>query len=134
MIICILDKETKQVINRIIVDFVDQYIPKDNEEISDAHDGDIGWIRTNNTWVNPNETPVDKAKEVRLIRDKLLVNNIDIFNSVRWSTLTQEQQAAWTNYRQELLNVPQQEGFPDNVIWPVLPDQEIINVWLYAVQ
>lgn len=122
MIICILDKETKQVINRIIVDSIDQYTPKDNEEISDAHDGDIGWIRINNTWVNPNETPVDKAKEVREIRDKLLITHIDIFNGPRWSFLTQEEQTAWNNYRLELLDVPQQEGFPDNVIWPVLPD------------
>lgn len=122
MIICILDKETKVVLNKIIVDYVDEYIPKDNEEISDAHDGEIGWIRTNNTWINHNEIIIDKAAEVRTVRDKLLVMHIDILNGPRWSSLTQEQQTAWINYRQELLNVPQQEGFPDNVIWPVLPE------------
>ena len=29
--------------------------------------------------------------------------------------------AAWSAYRQELRNVPQQEGCPDNVVWPVNP-------------
>lgn len=29
--------------------------------------------------------------------------------------------AAWATYRQALRDIPQQEGFPDNVVWPVAP-------------
>ena len=29
--------------------------------------------------------------------------------------------SAWATYRQELRDVPQQSGFPDNVIWPEEP-------------
>ena len=35
--------------------------------------------------------------------------------------LTTEQQAAWATYRQELRDIPQQSGYPFNVVWPVAP-------------
>jgi len=53
MIICILNKETKKVINRLVVDSADDYNLKDNEELSDNHDGQIGWTRSNGEWVEP---------------------------------------------------------------------------------
>ena len=30
--------------------------------------------------------------------------------------------AAWATYRQALRDIPQQEGFPDNIIWPTQPE------------
>ena len=30
-------------------------------------------------------------------------------------------QAAWATYRQALRDVPEQEGFPNTVVWPVKP-------------
>jgi hypothetical protein len=30
-------------------------------------------------------------------------------------------QAAWATYRQALRDIPQQEGFPENVTWPESP-------------
>jgi len=35
--------------------------------------------------------------------------------------LTAEQQTAWATYRQELRDIPQQSGYPFNVVWPVAP-------------
>lgn len=35
--------------------------------------------------------------------------------------LSTEQKTAWTTYRQELRNVPQQGVEPENVIWPTQP-------------
>jgi hypothetical protein len=35
--------------------------------------------------------------------------------------LTPEQQTAWATYRQELRDIPEQSGYPYNVIWPVAP-------------
>jgi hypothetical protein len=29
--------------------------------------------------------------------------------------------AAWATYRQALRDVPQQPGFPDNIVWPTKP-------------
>lgn len=35
--------------------------------------------------------------------------------------LTAEKQAEWATYRQELRDIPQQSGYPLNVVWPVAP-------------
>jgi hypothetical protein len=37
------------------------------------------------------------------------------------SPLSVEQKTAWTNYRQLLRNVPQQQVEPENVVWPTQP-------------
>jgi hypothetical protein len=42
-------------------------------------------------------------------------------NALRWAALDAGTQAAWAVYRQELLDVPQQEGFPNDAVWPVKP-------------
>ena len=36
--------------------------------------------------------------------------------------LVDEKRAEWTSYRQALRNIPQQEEFPWNVVWPVAPE------------
>jgi hypothetical protein len=62
-----------------------------------------------------------KCEYIRNRRNKFLSMHIDTFNPIRWDMLSQEQKSLWTNYRQNLLDIPQQSGFPDNVEWPVLP-------------
>lgn len=68
---------------------------------------------------------VDKirAVEVREERDiKLLELDSIVLNPLRWSSLTEGQQQVLGIYRQELLDVPQQEGFPTNIQWPIKPE------------
>ena len=62
--------------------------------------------------------------EVRSDRDDRLTE-VDAIagNALRWAALTAEEQALWATYRQALLDVPQQAGFPDNIIWPT---QEVL--------
>jgi len=52
---------------------------------------------------------------------KLLELDRVVSNPLRWAELTQEQQAATASYRQALLDVPQQAGFPTQIEWPVYP-------------
>jgi hypothetical protein len=66
------------------------------------------------------ETHNMEAK-VRMKRDDLLKTEIDSLNPIRWESLTEDQKTAYGIYRQELLDVPQQDGFPFNVDWPVKP-------------
>jgi hypothetical protein len=35
--------------------------------------------------------------------------------------LTQQQQEAWAVYRQQLRDIPEQSGYPFNVVWPTPP-------------
>jgi len=58
----------------------------------------------------------------RLKRDELLRKNVDSLNLIRWELLTEEQKQAWIDYRQALLDVPQQEGFPTKINWPEIPE------------
>ena len=59
----------------------------------------------------------------RKARDARLAADVDpvVSNPLRWAALTTEQQQAWADYRQALLDIPQQSGFPHNVVWPTKP-------------
>jgi len=65
-----------------------------------------------------------KPIQIRIERDMKLETEVDVIagNALRWAALTAEQQQAWADYRQALLDVPQQAGFPDNVVWPTKPE------------
>lgn len=39
-----------------------------------------------------------------------------------WDAMSEEQKNAWRAYRQALLDVPQQPGFPYNIQWPTKPE------------
>jgi hypothetical protein len=76
-------------------------------------------------WVAPTQEEIDAdaAASIRSQRDVLLATNVDPIatNSLRWAGLSAEQQQALGAYRQALLDVPQQAGFPHNVVWPEKP-------------
>lgn len=56
----------------------------------------------------------------RQYRDQQLAL-VDRVNPVWYNSLTVEQQSELATYRQALLDVPQQPGFPTQVIWPAKP-------------
>ena len=65
------------------------------------------------------------ASESEMVRDKrnelLLETDEIVMNPLRWNELSQEKQNEWSQYRLDLLNIPQQAGFPLNVVWPTKP-------------
>ena len=75
-------------------------------------------------YVPPTQAELDAtlSEQLRGERNGLLAE-VDTFvgNPLRWATLSAEQQDAWAVYRQALLDVPQQAGFPNDVVWPVKP-------------
>ena len=60
---------------------------------------------------------------IRSDRDLRLQMDVDpiVSNVLRWNDFTDAERAAWTQYRTDLLNVPQQAGFPNSVTWPTKP-------------
>lgn len=84
-----------------------------------AQNGDVA------AYVPPTQAELDAiaAFEIRMERDRRLLRQVDAVagNALRWAALTPEAQAEWAAYRQALLDVPQQDGFPHNVIWPTMP-------------
>lgn len=77
-------------------------------------------------YIPPTEEEItaELAALVRSERDRILVTAVDplVSNPLRWADLTAEKQQAWADYRLALLDIPQQAGFPANVIWPVKPE------------
>lgn len=75
-------------------------------------------------YVAPTQAELDAAlaAEVRADRDGRLTEVDAVAGSaLRWTALDAETQALWATYRQALLDVPQQSGFPTDVMWPVKP-------------
>jgi hypothetical protein len=67
-------------------------------------------------------TTEELAAQVRGQRD-ILLQQLDsiVGNPLRWASFSTDQQTELANYRQALLDVPQQTGFPDTVDFPVKP-------------
>jgi len=62
-------------------------------------------------------------EEVRAQRDEKLTKEFDPVrcNPLRWNELTDDQLVEWLNFRQLLLDIPEQDGFPETVVWPTKP-------------
>ncbi len=78
----------------------------------------------NGGWVEDQTLKASyQADEVRAQRSVLL-KDVDAVagNVLRWAVLSADQQALWSDYRQALLDVPSQGGFPHDVVWPSKPE------------
>jgi len=77
-------------------------------------------------YVAPTQAELDAEAEleVRAERDYRLLTEVDplVSNPLRWGDLTEAKQAEWTTYRTDLLNIPQQAGFPNTITWPTKPE------------
>lgn len=77
-------------------------------------------------YVPPTQEELDAhgAATVRLERDNRLARDVDPIasNALRWAALTDQQRQAWGDYRQALLDITKQSGFPHNVTWPAKPE------------
>ena len=76
-------------------------------------------------YVAPTQEEIDAATagQVRAERDRILTTVVDplVSNPLRWADLTEAKQTEWSQYRTDLLNVPQQSGFPNTITWPTEP-------------
>jgi hypothetical protein len=61
------------------------------------------------------------VRDVRAARDAKLASDVDVVSPMRWNSFSDEQRDLWTQYRLDLLSVPDQAGFPWAVEWPVVP-------------
>lgn len=101
------------VTNTIEVDALD-FMPN----LVEATEGSIGWTYADGIFTAPADTTTveEKAQATRSRRDNLLAAS-------DWTQVADApvDSAAWAIYRQELRDVPEQEGFPANIMWPTEP-------------
>ncbi len=79
----------------------------------------------NGTLVQDNAMVLaSQSLDARIERDTILESVVDplVTNPLRWAGLTAAKQAEWTQYRTDLLNVPDQAGFPTDITWPTKPE------------
>lgn len=69
-------------------------------------------------WVFDEKSATVKALQQR---DFLLRDGPDRISPIWWSSMTIEQQNQWSAYRQDLLDITTQPGFPHDIIWPIKP-------------
>jgi len=65
---------------------------------------------------------MNREDRERYERDIRLERDVDPIagNALRWADLSASEQLKLATYRQALLDITEQEGFPENVIWPTL--------------
>lgn len=76
--------------------------------------GDYEWFE--GSWIKSDPDLKSLGFQVRIKRDKLLSDS-------DWTQVTDApvDQVAWATYRQELRDIPTQEGFPADITWPTKP-------------
>lgn len=75
--------------------------------------------------IAPYDGPTEEdllEQQMRAQRDQLLTE-VDAMatNPLIWRAMTEAEQQAWADYRQTLLDVPQQPSFPHDIDWPEKP-------------
>lgn len=69
------------------------------------------------SWVLNTQKTEDNVRQFR----NTLLTAVDNVSPVRWNSLTQEQQQELQTYRQALLDITTQQGFPTDINWPNKP-------------
>lgn len=115
--------ENGVVVNTVLVDSLTA-LP--GVTLVDATAGSIGWLYDGETFTDPDPSRSDidsqMANDARLERNRLLSETVDTLNVPRWAAMTESQQTAWAEYRQALLDVSAQSGFPRQIQWPTKPE------------
>lgn len=78
-------------------------------------------------WVEDGNTPLPvPTPSSEQLADEARGKRNDLLRECDWTqladnNLTGLERTAWLAYRQLLREVPQQAGFPDNILWPTAP-------------
>lgn len=88
-----------------------------NEIPTVSEDQVLEWDQTNRVLkVKSSAT----QESIRAKRNQRLLE-CDALPKLRFLSMTDVELTEWKKYRQDLLDVPQQSGFPFNVVWPNKP-------------
>lgn len=75
------------------------------------------WDLNSEAWIIDLQRTDQKAREQR----QVLFGFVDRVSPMWWAAMTEEQQVAVTTYRQEILDITKQEGYPVMIDWPAKP-------------
>lgn len=105
---------------------INEYVTENPSEVSEY----IEPVMLTEEEIFEKMTTEEKSSYIRKKRDNL-INNADVLllkyeEQVELSVITQDDKyrLALLQYKEDLRNIPGQEGFPDKVLWPELPIKE----------
>ena len=114
--------ENNVVVNRIITDentdILDNWVLYDKQLHARVN---IGYYFNGETFTAPPINLELEAAKARQRRNVLLTQSDVFVLPDRWINMTTEQQQSWSKYRQALRDIPDQQEFPQNIIWPQKP-------------
>ncbi|WP_321991538.1 tail fiber assembly protein [Marispirochaeta aestuarii] len=133
MILGIKDKTVVAVQKKGIIPGMDE-----TQEVDSFSFDWIGFPLTNFDWTDsknprPTEAVVEREREMksadeenkrRKIEEDIRTKRNELLRISDWTQVpdSPSDKEAWANYRQALRDIPQQEGFPHDVVWPVVPE------------
>lgn len=79
------------------------------------------WLFIDNEFQQPPRNIELEWQAIRARRDVLLAESDTAVLPDRWAAMTQEQQKAWSTYRQSLRDIPKSFEDPRDVAWPIKP-------------
>jgi len=117
---CVIDQQTNQCVNIIeLEDHEPYYTSNNNHILASRHDGEIGWVLTDGEWVYEKPQGPDIGSEAIKRRNKYL--QLTDKYVLPDFPLSEDLKSAIITYRQLLRDLPNQSGFPNNIVWPEQP-------------
>lgn len=119
MRVCILDSNTKICVAVVMLDYPEQWVPVEGQEVANNHDGGIGMKLTESGWIMEGPPPQMTWDMIRESRNYMLMN-CD-WTVLPDSPLTPEKKQEWITYRQALRDITETFSDPNDVVWPTSP-------------
>jgi hypothetical protein len=69
------------------------------------------------------ERRAEQEAEVKARRERVLLETVDRVNGLWWEAMANAEKDRWRAYRQALLDIPEQPGYPFTVVWPERPGE-----------
>ena len=90
----------------------------------DINEHDYYYDSSDNTIKKHRDKPIELIEQSERAKRDLMLNELDdvVSNPLRWDSYTVEQKSEIATYRQALLDVPQQSGFPTSHTFPTKPE------------
>ena len=86
---------------------------------------DLSWL--GDAYADQGWFEVGEEAEIPMTAEEANTTIAQMLLNTAWAvaldntTITKGQRAAWIDFREALRNIPTQEGFPANIIWPTEP-------------
>ena len=100
----------------------DKIVVENGIEQNAEGDWVTAWVEQDK-YASEEEKAADAAAAISVKSIEMREKRDEMLSRTDWMALSDVTMSAeWRAYRQALRDIPEQEGFPDNVVWPTKPE------------